>query len=108
MNWGFWVGSLNAVLNVLFIADFISYLICGRSLAAWTAGDVESLSDLLLDVSPGMTPSEFLAANGILLGFSVLLLSASIWIAYASSGVIVDDSSCACPRRSTTGRRRSS
>lgn len=105
MNWGFWIGTLNAILNVLFIADFISYLVCGKSLAAWTVGDVGSLSDLLLDVSPGMTASEFLAANGILLGFSAFLLTVSIWIAYASSGVIVDDSSCSCPRRRTTTGR---
>lgn len=107
MNWSFWIGTLSAALNVLFIADFVSYMVSGQSLAAFSFS-TGSLSDLILQVHPGMTPEEFMIANGVLLGFSVLLLLLSIWIAYAAAGVISDDSSCACPRRSTTGRRRSS
>lgn len=96
MNWGFWIGTLNAVLNVLFIGDFISYAATGSSLAAVAFGGSDSLSDLILTIHPGMTPSEFLIANGILLAFSVGLLTVSIWIAYASSGVVVETSSCSC------------
>lgn len=96
MNWGFWIGTLNAVLNVLFIGDFISYAATGSSLAAVAFGGSDSLSDLILTIQPGMTPSEFLIANGILLAFSVGLLTVSIWIAFASSGVVVETSSCSC------------
>lgn len=96
MNWTFWLGTLNAVLNILFIADFFAYAVCGKSLAAFMVDDSGSLSDLLLDVYPGMSAGEFMAANGILLAFSCALLLVSIWIAYASSGVIVEDSSCPC------------
>lgn len=99
MNWNFWLGTMSAILNVLFIADFVSYGITGNSLAAVISGDTGSLSDLLLEHYPGMTSAEFLAANGILLGFSVFLLLLSIWIAYASSGVIRETSSCKCDRR---------
>ena len=83
MNWGFWIGTLNAVLNVLFIGDFISYAATGNSLAAVAFGEAGSLS-------------EFLIANGILLAFSVVLLTVSIWMAYASSGVVMETSSCSC------------
>lgn len=100
MNWNFWIGTMSAVLNVLFIGDFISYAVTGNSLASVISGDAGSLSDLILDVYPGMTSGEFLAANGILLGFSCVLLLLSIWIAYASSGVIKETSSCSCRRRS--------
>ena len=96
MNWGFWIGTLNAVLNVLFIGDFISYAATGNSLAAVAFGEAGSLSDLILTIQPGMTPSEFLIANGILLAFSVVLLMVSIWMAYASSGVVMETSSCSC------------
>lgn len=99
MNWNFWLGTMSAILNVLFIGDFISYAVTGNSLAAVTFGDAGSLSDLVLDVHPGMTGSEFLIANGILLGFSVVLLTVSVWIAYASTGIIVETSSCKCGRR---------
>ena len=95
MNWGFWIGTLNAVLNVLFIGDFISYAATGNSLASVAFGETGSLSDLILTIQPGMTPSEFLIANGILLAFSVLL-TVSIWIAYVSSGVVMETSSCSC------------
>lgn len=98
MNWAFWIGTLNAVLNVLFIGDFIAYAATGKSLAAVAFGDAGSLSDLILTVQPGMTASEFLIANGILLAFSVVLLTVSVWIAYASSGVI-SERSCFCKRR---------
>lgn len=104
MNWQFWLGSLSAVLNILFIIDFASYAFTGLSLAALIfSGDHQSLSDFILTVYPEMTSWEFLAANGILLGVSVCLVLLSIWIAYASSGVIVDDSSCQCPK---SGRAR--
>lgn len=96
MNWTFWLGTLNAVLNVLFIADFFAYAVCGKSLAAFIVDDSGSLSDLLLEVYPGMSAGEFMASNGILLAFSCALLLVSIWIAYAGSGVIVEDSSCPC------------
>lgn len=99
MNWGFWIGTLNAVLNVLFIGDFIAYAATGSSLAAVAFGGSDSLSDLILDIRPGMSSAEFLAANGILLGFSVVLLTVSVWVAYASSGTIVETSSCSCGRR---------
>ncbi len=102
MNWAFWIGTLNAVLNVLFIGDFIAYAATGKSLAAVAFGDAGSLSDLILNVQPGMTASEFLIANGILLAFSVVLLTVSVWIAYASSGVISERSSCICKRRPKT------
>ena len=96
MNWQFWLGSMSAVLNILFIIDFAAYAFTGQSLAALCfSEDHESLSDVILTVYPEMTSGEFLAANGILLGISVILVLLSIWIAYASSGVIVDDSNCA-------------
>lgn len=99
MNWNFWIGTMSAILNVLFIADFIAYAITGNSLAAVTFGDAGSLSDLILDIQPGMSSAEFLIANGVLLAFSVSLLTVSVWIAYASSGIIEETSSCSCGRR---------
>lgn len=97
MNWAFWLGTLSAILNILFIIDFASYAFTGQSLAALCFAEDHSLADFFLDVYPDMSTSEFLAANGILLGVSVLLVLLSIWLAYASSGIIVDDSSC--PKR---------
>lgn len=109
MNWTFWLGTLNAVLNVLFIADFFAYAVCGKSLAAFIVDDSGSLSDLLLEVYPGMSAGEFMASNGILLAFSCALLLVSIWIAYAGSGVIVEDSSCPCscilPKKSSSSTK---
>ena len=101
MNWQFWLGSMSAILNILFIIDFAAYAFTGQSLAALCfSDDHESLSDVILTVYPEMTSAEFLAANGILLGISVVLVLLSIWIAYASSGVIVDDSNCpVCPKQ---------
>ena len=101
MNWQFWLGSMSAILNILFIIDFAAYAFTGQSLAALCfSDDHESLSDVILTVYPEMTSAEFLAANGILLGISVILVLLSIWIAYASSGVIVDDSNCpVCPKQ---------
>lgn len=99
MNWAFWLGTLNAVLNVLFIGDFISYAATGNSLASVTFGETGSLSEVILDIQPGMSAAEFLIANGVLLAFSVSLLTVSIWIAYASSGIIQETSSCQCGRR---------
>lgn len=100
MNWQFWLGSMSAVLNILFIIDFAAYAFTGQSLAALCfSDDHESLSDVILTVYPEMTSGEFLAANGILLAISIMLVLLSIWIAYASSGVIVDDSNCpVCPK----------
>lgn len=99
MNWNFWLGTLSAVLNILFILDFIAYAFTGNSLAALTFGDgSSSLSDVILTYIPDMTAAEFIAANGILLGISVFLVLVSIWIAYASSGVIKEVSSCNCKR----------
>lgn len=99
MKWDFWIGTMSAVLNVLFIADFFAYALSGESLAALMFGDgSSSVSDLVLTYLPGMISWEFIAANGILLGFSVFLVLISIWIAYASSGVINDVSSCNCPK----------
>lgn len=108
MNWQFWLGSMSAVLNILFIIDFAAYAFTGQSLAALCfSEDHESLSDVILTVYPEMTSAEFLAANGILLGISVILVLLSIWIAYASSGVIVDDSNCApCACRKTKEAKR--
>lgn len=97
MNWNFWLGTLSAVLNILFILDFAAYAFTGSSLAALIFGDgSSSLSDVILTYIPDMTAAEFIAANGILLGISVFLVLVSIWIAYASSGVIREVSSCDC------------
>lgn len=97
MNWNFWLGTLSAVLNILFILDFAAYAFTGSSLAALTFGKgSSSLSDVILTRIPDMTAAEFIAANGILLGISVFLVLVSIWIAYASSGVIKEVSSCDC------------
>lgn len=97
MKWSFWLALLSAVLNVLFIIDFITYAFYGRSIAA-IMFDGGSLADLLVRYYPEMTSGEFLAANGILLAFSVFLLSISIWIPYRESGVVVDSSSRRCRR----------
>ncbi len=99
MRWDFWLGTMSAILNILFIVDFVAYVFTGESLAALTFGDgSSSVSDLVLDYVPGMTSWEFILANGILLGFSVFLVLISIWIAYASSGIIREVSSCNCPK----------
>ncbi len=101
MKWSFWLGFLSMVLNVLFIIDFMTYALYGKSLAAISFKDGGSLADLLLQYYPEMTAAEFLAANGILLGVSVMLLLLSIWISYYGTGVIVENSSCECkcPRK---------
>lgn len=101
MTWTFWLGFLSMVLNVLFIIDFAAYAIYGKSLAALWFDDGGSIADLLLQYYPEMSSAEFLAANGILLGASVLLLMFSIWISYYGTGVIIENSSCECkcPRR---------
>lgn len=97
MRWDFWIGTMSAILNILFIVDFMAYAFTGSSLAALTFGDgSSSLSDVILTYIPDMTAAEFIAANGILLGISVFLVLVSIWIAYASSGVIREVSSCDC------------
>ena len=110
MNWSFWLGTMSAILNILFIADFFAYAFTGSSLAAVCfTGEHETLSEIILTMYPGMSTAEFIAANGILMGVSVLLVLLSIWFAYASSGIIVDDSSCqVCPRsKSKLSFRRS-
>lgn len=89
MDWKFLLALSSAVLNVVFILDFICYAFCGMSLAA-AAFDSASLSDLLLTYYPEMTSSEFLAANGILLGFSAVILSVSIWATYYTAGIVRD------------------
>jgi len=101
MKWTFWLGFLSMVLNVLFIIDFAAYAIYGKSLAALWFDDGGSIADLLLQYYPEMSSAEFLAANGILLGASVLLLMFSIWISYYGTGVIIENSSCECkcPRK---------
>ena len=101
MKWTFWLGFLSMVLNVLFIIDFAAYAIYGKSLAALWFDDGGSIADLLLQYYPEMTSAEFLAANGILLGVSVMLLLLSIWISYYGTGIIVENSSCECkcPRK---------
>ena len=101
MKWTFWLGFLSMVLNVLFIIDFAAYAIYGKSLAALWFDDGGSIADLLLQYYPEMSSAECLAANGILLGASVLLLMFSIWISYYGTGVIVENSSCECkcPRK---------
>ena len=103
MKWQFWLGTMSAILNILFIIDFAAYAFTGQSLAALCfTDDHGSLADVILTVYPEMTTGEFLAANGILLGISVVLVLLSIWIAYATSGIIVDDSdlpgSCDCKK----------
>jgi len=92
MGWPSWLAVFSAILNVLFIVDFAAYAFAGRSLAAIIFED-NSLSDILLRYYPEMSSWEFLTANGILLGFSIFLLSVSIWVAYKDSGIIVDSSS---------------
>ena len=101
MKWTFWLGFLSMVLNVLFIIDFIAYAMYGKSLAALTFDDGGSLADLMVQYYPEMSSAEFLAANGILLGFSVALLLVSIWVSYYGSGMIIENSSCECkcPRK---------
>ena len=101
MKWTFWLGFLSMVLNVLFIIDFAAYAFYGKSLAALWFDDGGSIADLFLQYYPEMTSAEFLAANGIMLGASVLLLMFSIWIYYYGTGVIVENSSCECkcPRK---------
>lgn len=87
----FWLATFSVILNVLFILDFITYAFYGESIAAFIFAD-QSLSSLLLTYYPEMTSWEFLAANGMLLAFSVILLALSIWIPYRESGIIVDSS----------------
>lgn len=87
------VGFLGMIINVLFVVDFIVYAVWGRSLGS-LCFDGNSLADFLLTYYPEMSSAEFIAANGFLLGMSVLLICLSAVVALVNTGQIVDSSSC--------------
>ncbi len=82
--------TLSILLNSLFIVDFLCYMFTSKGLGAFVFNDegLQSLSGFITDHYDGMSASEFLLANGILLSFSVFLVIASVWIACYETGTM--------------------
>lgn len=90
MNLKFLLALTSVFLNVAFILDVLLYAYTSKGLGAFVFRDegLQSLSGFITTHYDGMSPIEFLVANGVLLSFSVVLVVASVWIGFYQSGVI--------------------
>lgn len=90
MNVKFLLAIMSVFLNIAFILDVLLYAYTSKGLGAFIFRDegLQSLSGFITTHYDGMSPVEFLVANGILLSFSVVLVIVSVWIGFYQSGIV--------------------
>lgn len=81
----FWIPALSAMLNALFLMDFLAIAFTGESVSSMLFGSSgSSLADALTGYIPGMTPYEFFLANTVILIFVSVVMVVSVYIAFYS------------------------
>lgn len=82
----FWIPALSAVLNALFLMDFVTVAFTGDSVASLIFGlNAENpVTAAVMQHVPGMTPAEFFLANAVVLVFVCAVMTLSIYVAFYS------------------------